>query len=194
MLRRAAQFALEPFGEGAQRLFSRYLVLGAGLLTVYGATTGMSLLYVLDAGGEPTWGTTAALSLAIVAWITIVNLLYLLLQVVVAADDCRVREAVARVGGLLRSQFGSVALIFLATLVLVVLTTAASILATAALGLIAFVPFIGLAALPLQLVAWIVRGLVFEFIGLTALVAYLRIYRISQGQTSSAIRSIERSA
>jgi hypothetical protein len=58
-----------------------------------------------------------------------------------------------------------------------VLATAASILATTALGLIAFVPFIGLAALPLQLIAWLVRGAVFQYIGLTALVAYLRVYR-----------------
>jgi len=113
---------------------------------------------------------------------------------VVGADDCGVHEAVARVIALLRAEFRSVAVIFVATLVLVVLTTAASILATAALGLIAFVPFVGLAALPLQLIAWIVRGLVFEFIGLTALVAYLRLYRIAQGQPSSAIRTIERSA
>jgi hypothetical protein len=58
----------------------------------------------------------------------------------------------------------------------VLLTTAASILATAALGLIAFVPLIGLAALPLQLIAWLVRGVVFQYIGLTALSAYLRAY------------------
>ena len=79
-----------------------------------------------------------------------------------------------------RLQFRHVTLIFGATLVLVVLATAASILATAALGLIAFVPFVGLAALPLQLMAWVVRGLVFEFIGLTALVAYLRVYRLTR--------------
>jgi hypothetical protein len=43
--------------------------------------------------------------------------------------------------------------------------------------LIAFVPLIGLAALPLQLIAWLVRGMVFQYIGLTSLVAYLRVYR-----------------
>ena len=82
-------------------------------------------------------------------------------------------------------------LIFGATLVLVVLTTAASILATAALGLIAFVPFVGLAALPLQLIAWLVRGIVFQFIGLTALVAYLRVYRglrEGRGEEPGAVR------
>ena len=67
--------------------------------------------------------------------------------------------------------------IFFATLGLVLLTTAASILATAALGLIAFVPLVGLAALPLQLIAWLVRGVVFQYIGLTALVAYTRVRR-----------------
>jgi hypothetical protein len=192
--RRAASFSIERFVEGAQRLFGRYVVLGAGLLVMYAVTTAASLVLVFGPSPESSWGATAALSLTIVAWITVVNLLYLLLQIVVGADDCSVSEAAARVIGLLRAQFRSVASIFVATLVLVILATAASILATAALGLIAFVPFIGLAALPLQLVAWIVRGIVFEFIGLTALVAYLRLYRIAQGQPSSTVRTIERSA
>ena len=49
-----------------------------------------------------------------------------------------------------------------------------SLLATAALGLIAFVPFVGLAVLPLQLLAWMFRGVVFQFLGLTSIGAYLR--------------------
>ena len=134
-----------------------------------------------------------AVFLTLIWWIA--RSLYLLLQIVVAADDCSVPEAVARLIHLFRSQFRSVAMIFGATLVLVVLTTAASILATFALTFIGFVPLIGIAVVPiLQLIAWIARGLVFEFIGLTALVAYLRVYRIAQGQPSSAIRSMERSA
>ena len=47
----------------------------------------------------------------------------------------------------------------------------------AALGLIAFVPFVGLAVLPLQLLAWVFRGVVFQFLGLTSVGAYLRLYR-----------------
>jgi hypothetical protein len=191
LFRRAGQFSLETFVDGAQRLFRRYMTLGAGLLIVYGLTTGASLALVLGPAASSGWGVTAGLSLAIVAWITVVNLIYLLLQIVTAADDCNVAEAVGRVVGLFRSQFRSVLLIFGATLVLVVLTTAASILATAALTFIGFVPLIGIAVVPiLQLIAWIVRGLVFEFIGLTALVAYLRLYRIAQGQASSAIRRL----
>jgi hypothetical protein len=193
--RRASHFTLERFVAGSQLLFRRYLVLGAGLLVVYGATTAASFWLVFGPGAGGNWGQTAALSLVIVMWITVVNLLYLLLQIVVGADDCGVGEAMGRVTTLLRSQFKAVSLIFLATLVLVVLTTAASILATAALTFIGFVPLVGIAVVPiLQLIAWIVRGLVFEFIGLTALVAYLRLYRIAQGQPSSTIRTIERSA
>ena len=64
-----------------------------------------------------------------------------------------------------------------AILALMVLTTAASVLATAALGLIAFVPFVGLAALPLQVIAWLVRGVVFQYISLAGAAAYLRLHR-----------------
>jgi len=54
---------------------------------------------------------------------------------------------------------------------------AASILATAALGFIGFVPIVGLAMLPLQLLAWIGRGLLFEFLGLAALTTYAGLVR-----------------
>ena len=91
---------------------------------------------------------------------------------------------------LLRAETRTVSLIFVATLGLVVLTTAASILATAALGLIAFVPLVGLAALPLQLIAWLVRGVVFQFIALTALVAYVRVYR-GQNEAGASADAIE---
>jgi hypothetical protein len=57
------------------------------------------------------------------------------------------------------------------------LATVASILATAGLGLIAFVPLAGLAVLPLQFAAWLLRGFIFEYLALTALGAYLTQYR-----------------
>jgi uncharacterized membrane protein YhiD involved in acid resistance len=99
---------------------------------------------------------------------------------VIAVEDCAVREAAVRVFRLLRMHFRIMVSIFGATLGLVLLTTAASILATAALGLIGFVPLVGLAALPLQLIAWLVRGVVFQYIGLTALTSYARVYRATQ--------------
>ena len=36
---------------------------------------------------------------------------------------------------------------------------------------------VGLAVLPLQLVAWIFRSIVFQYLSLTAIGAYLRLYR-----------------
>jgi hypothetical protein len=73
--------------------------------------------------------------------------------------------------------------VFLIILGLVALATGASILATAALWLVGFVPFIGLTVLPLQLLAWVLRGLVFQFIALASVGAYLKIYRTGSGET-----------
>lgn len=186
--RRATQFSLERFVTGAERLFWRYAVLGAWLFAAYALATIVSLLLVFGPGPQSTsWTITALTSIVLVCWITVVNLIYLLCQIVIGADDCGVRDAAGRVGRLIRSQFRAVALIFAATLVLIVLATAASILATAALGLIAFVPFVGLAAWPLQLIAWLARGAVFEFVGLTALVAYLRVYRSSKAELGAPV-------
>jgi hypothetical protein len=177
-LRRAALFSLDGFTSGAERLFPRYLRLGMALMVVYAASTAASLAVVFGPGEHEHWQLLAAIaSIVLVAWITVVNFLYLLVQIVVAAEDCEVGEGVRRVLTLVRLRFRTVAGIFIATLGLVLLTTAASILATAALGLIAFVPLVGLAALPLQLIAWLVRGVVFQYIGLTSLVAYTHVRR-----------------
>ena len=66
---------------------------------------------------------------------------------------------------------------FLVVLGLVVAATFASALAWSGVGLIAFVPLVGLAVFPLQLAALLVRGLVFEYLGLTALGAYVTLYQ-----------------
>jgi hypothetical protein len=80
-------------------------------------------------------------------------------------------------GAFVRQQRRGVSTVFGVVLALVLAATGVSLLATAALGLIAFVPFVGLAVLPLQLLAWIFRGVVFQFLGLTSIGAYLRLYR-----------------
>ena len=103
--------------------------------------------------------------------------MYLLVQIVVAADDCNVATASRRVAVFLRHERRHIGTVFLLVLALIVAATGASVLATAALGLVAFVPFLGLAALPLQLVAWLMRGLVFQYLGLTSVGAYLILYR-----------------
>lgn len=187
-LRRAAVFSLERFTYGCGRLYRRYLVLGLLLMAVY-AVSGLAYLAavvfgfnVIDAGA-PWLGRTvvaAAASIALVCWITIINLTYLLIQMVVAADDVGLPVAISRVVSFLRHASRDVARVLAVMLLLVALALAASLLATAALGLIAFVPLFWLAALPLQAIAWLVRGMVFQFLGLTALGAYLNLYRFER--------------
>jgi hypothetical protein len=70
-----------------------------------------------------------------------------------------------------------VAAVFAVVLALVIMATGVSFVATFALGLIGFVPFVGLAVLPIQLFAWLFRSLVFQFLGLASVGAYLRLYR-----------------
>ena len=77
-----------------------------------------------------------ALILVIVA-ITLVNFIYLLLQIVMAAEDCGVLEALPHVVRLLRRRTKAISQALAAILALMLMATGASILATTALGLIA---------------------------------------------------------
>lgn len=177
---RTGRFRLETATAGAQHLFGRFARLGVGLFVAYGLIGTASLATVVSLGTpDSAWDAARifAVTVAIIVAVTVVNLLYLLMQIAVAVDDCDAGTAVARTTAFLVRRPREVGIVFGVVSTLVALGTAASFLATAALGLIAFVPFVGLAALPLQVGAWMVRGLVFQFLGLTALVAYLRLYR-----------------
>jgi hypothetical protein len=179
-LTRANAFSIERFTTGLRRLFRRFLLLGGILTAAYGVAVGAYAF--LGFGPTPVEAVDRRIivtlaSVWIVALITVINFLYLLTQIVVAADDCSVGDAVSRVAQLLVRHGRTIAGVLAAILALMVLTTAASVLATAALGLIAFVPFVGLAALPLQLIAWLVRGIVFQYISLAGAAAYLRLHR-----------------
>ena len=77
----------------------------------------------------------------------------------------------------MRAEFRELVGVFLIVFGLVVAATLASALAWSGVGLIAFVPLVGLAVFPLQIAALLVRGLVFEYLGLTALGAYLTLYQ-----------------
>jgi hypothetical protein len=176
---RANAFTIERFTMGMRRLFRRYLILGCILATAYGLTVGAYAFFVFGPPVVPAFSGAITVTLAsvwVVAIITLINFLYLLTQLVIAADDCGVFEAMSRVSRLLVRDARSILGVLGAILALMVLTTAASVLATAALGLIAFVPFVGLAALPLQVIAWLIRGLVFQYISLAGAAAYLRLH------------------
>ena len=184
-LRRASRTDIEPFLDGVRRLWRRYVKLGACLVLAYIATGAVYLGFVvggltLTANAAVLLGWTIATALAssiLVVWITLLNFLYLLTQMVIAVEDVGVRASVRRVAHFIRTSLREVAGIFGVVLLLVGVATVASILATAGLGLIAFVPLAGLAVVPLQFAAWLLRGFVFEYLALTALGAYLTQYR-----------------
>lgn len=186
-VRQAARFSLDRFGEGSDRYRHRFIRLGLLLLGVYAVSGAVYLLAVMAAyqwTADPVWAipgsmAAAAASLALGAWLTVVNLLYVLAQILMVAHDWPVRAAARALPPLLRRERRVVGGIFLVMLVLVVLATVASVLATGALGFIGFVPIVGLAVLPLQLLAWLTRGLLFQFIGLAALGAYATVLRMS---------------
>jgi hypothetical protein len=184
-LRRANMTNIEPFLAGCRRLAGRYIKLGLCLLIVYGITAAVCLAFVISGygvSGNPGallgWTFAAVLAIsALVVWITIVNFFYLLTQMAIAVEDVGVRDAIRRVAQFIRTSLREVVGIFGVVLLLVAVTVGGSLLASTGLALIAVIPFIGLAMVPLQLAAWMLRGFAFEYLALTALGAYLTQYR-----------------
>lgn len=185
----ASRFSIDTFVGSARALFPRYVQLGIFLMLVYLVS---GILYLAAVFGPATGlGAAALITATFVAWITVVNLFYLLVQIVIAADDCCVGIAARRVALFVRRETRRIAGVFAVVLMVVVFATGASVMAVGALGLLGFVPFfgpfLGLAVLPLQLVAWVVRALVFQYIGLASAGAYLKLYRESCRGTACAV-------
>jgi hypothetical protein len=183
-LREASQFTLQRFTDGCRRLFRPYLALGLMLMVVYAISVGGYLTFVAcgyrAAEGRALligWTFIAALAGAmLVGWFTIVNLFYLLMQVAMAVEGVGIADGVRATARFVRAEFRELLGVFLVVVVLVGVATIASYLAWSGVGLIAFVPLIGLVVLPLQVVAFFARGLLFEYLGLTALGAYVTLY------------------
>lgn len=193
-IRPASRFTLDRFMDGCRRLFRRYLVLGIALMAVYGASGVAYLAFVVygyrAAGGRffiIGWTFIAALAAGVlVTWITVVNWVYLLVQIVMAADGVGVTAAAMTAAQFVRAELRELAGIFGVIFVLVLAATLASALAWSGVGLVAFVPLVGLAVFPLQIAALLLRGLVFEYIGLTALAAYASLYHQYVAQAAAA--------
>lgn len=203
-VRRAAAFDLDRFTEGCGRFFRRYLALGLLLIALYGVIAVVYMFAVVTSyhavvnrGSFVGWTLVAStISIALVLGVTIVNLLYLLTQIVVAAEDCGVRAAMSRLRRFLSHEHRRVAAIFVVMLAIVGLATLASILATAGLGFIGFIPIVGLTVLPLQMAAWLARGLIFQYLGLGALSTYARLYHGTRatGRREPALAAIRGSS
>ncbi len=183
-LRRASQFTLQRFTAGCGRLFRPYLALGLLLIATYVLSVGGYLAFVVygyrAAEGRVLiigWTFIAAMAaMMLVAWFTVINLLYLLLQVAMAVEGVGVVAGGRAAARFIRSEFRELAGVFLVVVALVAAATLASALAWSGVGLIAFVPLVGLAVFPLQIAALLLRGLAFEYLGITALGAYLTLY------------------
>ena len=194
-LRPAAQFTLQRFTDGCARLFRRYLALGFGLMLVYGLSLAGYLAFVLYGYRAMEgrvlilgWTFIAAIATGMLGvWITVINFLYLLLQIAMAVEAVGVAQGARAVARFIRAEVREIAGVFLVVVALVIAATLASALAWSGVGLIAFVPLVGLAVFPLQLAALLVRGLAFEYLGLTALGAYLTLYQGHASQRAAAL-------
>ncbi len=199
----AAQFTLERFVAGCSRFFRRYVMLGLGLMLVYAVSVTAYLGFLVvgyraAAGGilVVAWTIVAAVSaIGLVVWITAVNFSYLLVQIAIASEDISVTSALRAVARFIRAEFRHLGTIFLVVLAMVVAATLASALAWSAVAFIAFVPLVGLAVIPLQLFALLLRGILFEYIALTALGAYVTLYRryavaVERDPTPAAVAAV----
>jgi hypothetical protein len=192
----ASAFSITRFIKGCGRLFRPYLQLGLVLMVAYAATGAGYLAFIVygyrAAGGGVLfvgWTFLAALgTIALFLWITAVNLLYLLVQIAMASGHVTLGDAVREVGRFTRAEFRELSGIFIVVFGMVVAAWMASALAWSGVGLIAFVPLVGLAVFPLQLAALLLRGLVFEYIGLTAMGAYVTLYHRYAGDAALRVR------
>ena len=179
---RASRYSTELFIERAEALFPRYAKLGFALMAIYlaSAFVYLTVAWTSRFAGD-SWVFTALLTIGFVAWITVINVVYLLIQIIIAADQCGVRAASRRTLAFISGERYRLGGILVLVLAMVFVATGASFMAAASLSLITFVPFLGpflgLAVLPLQLLAWILREIVFQYIGLSSVSAYLKLYR-----------------
>jgi hypothetical protein len=194
----AAAFSIPRFVDGCARLFTPYLRLGLVLMIAYAVTAVAYLAFIIygyrAAGGGVLfvgWTMLAAIAtIALFVWITIVNLFYLLMQIALAAGAATIGVALRTIGRFARAEFKELSGVFVIVFGMVVAAWLASALAWSGVGLIAFVPLVGLAVFPLQIAALLLRGIVFEYIGLTAMGAYITLYgRHTAARVHSSARS-----
>ena len=195
----ASAFSIPRFINGCSRLFQPFLRLGLALMVAYALTGAGYLAFIVygyRAAGEGVlfvlWTFVAfAVTLGLFLWITAINLVYLLMQIAIAAGHATLGDAAREIGRFVRAEIRELSGIFLIVFAIVVVTWLVSALAWSGVGLIAFVPLVGLAVFPLQLAALVLRGLMFESIGLAAMGAYVTLYQRYTEQEAARIGRAE---
>jgi hypothetical protein len=188
-LRRAGSWTLAAVHAGVRRFGAR----GARLAVVLSATYLVILLVAFGAIGlgfrlaaGSAWAgawivvVAPATSAAVLAG-TVANLVFDLARIIVVTDDCGVAEALRRARRFVVKDARHVLGIFAVTSGIVALAAAAWLVATANIAFIGLVPVVGLLVAPLQAAVWIVRGVVFQYLGLATLMAYQTQYRRVSG-------------
>jgi hypothetical protein len=197
-VQRASAYSLEALLQGIRHFRRRAIVLACWLGAAY-LVVGIAYVTALTIGfrlvSASSWSAAWPLLVLIVTstgvvTITVINLTYDLLRVILTTDDCGVGAALVRLRSFVVQDARQVLGIFGVMSVVLALATAVSVFATAGLTLIAWVPFAGLILLPLQGAAWLIRGLVFQYMDLMTLSAYQTQYRrLTAEMTSGAVQA-----
>jgi len=183
--RRSSVYRVEDLLEAIQHFRGRSITLAVLLGLGYAAVAAVYALLIRATFGltdDPVWVSVWPLAVAVITsaglvGVAAINLFFDLTRIVVVDEDCAIRAACVRLWRFLVADARHVLGIFGVMGAVAAVATAAALVATAGLALIAWVPIAGLIVVPLQVVAWLVRGLIFQFMDLTTMVAYEAQYR-----------------
>ena len=184
-IRTASAYRLSVVLDSVRQFQGRAALLGAwvggskvliGFAYVMAVTSGFQ--WAAASPWAPAWPLLVLVGTSVsVVSLTVANLLFDLMRVVIVTDDCRLGEAARRVRTFLLADARQVLGIFAIMALVTMLATPASVVGTAGLTVVAWAPLAGLIVLPLQIAFWIVRGLFFQYAGLATLSAYQTQYR-----------------
>lgn len=183
--RRSSAFRIDVLLEAITRFRGRSIVLAIALGVAYVAIAfvyGTLMRATFGLTDDPVWVSVWPFAVAVITSaglvsIATINLFYDLTRIIMVVEDCAIGVAVRRLWRFVVADVRQVLGIFGVMGAISAVATAAALVATAGLALISWVPIVGLIVLPLQVVAWLVRGLVFQFMDLMTMVAYEAQYR-----------------
>jgi hypothetical protein len=187
--RQSSVYRVEDLLEAIHNFRGRSIALAVVLGLAYAAVTAayaMLIRATFSLTDDPVWASVWPLAVAVITSAGLVgvagiNLFFDLTRIVVVVEDCGIRAGWVRLWRFLVADARHVLGIFGVMGAVAAVATAAALVATAGLALISWVPIAGLIVVPLQVVAWLVRGLIFQFMDLTTMVAYEAQYRRFSG-------------
>ena len=192
--RRSAAFRIDLLLDAITRFRARSIALAIALGLAYVAIAfvyGTLMRATFGLTDDPVWVSIWPFAVAVITsaglvTIATINLFYDLTRIIMVVEDCRIGVAVRRLWRFVVADVRQVLGIFGVMGAIATVATGAALVATAGLALISWVPIVGLIVLPLQVVAWLVRGLVFQFMDLMTMVAYEAQYRRFAGLDTQA--------